>query len=119
MSYLTKTTFYELSEMVDELEMNKTIVFSTEDPDELRYYGLQPCKYNIIYKTKLLFENDYVVVIGLLNGNCTVAKDINILSGGDICDDENRVDGIRSFLEEYYDCYMQKNKCGAVYMVVD
>ena len=117
MSYLTRTTFYELSEMVDELDINEKILFSTEDPDDLRYYKLQPCKYNIVYKTRLLFETDYVVVIGLLNGNHTIAKDINILCGGEICDEENRIDGIRSFLQEYYDNYMQKNKYDSVYII--
>ena len=119
MSYLVKTTFYELSEMVDELDVNGRIIFSTEDPDDLRYYNLQPCKYNIVYKTRLLFESDYVIVVGLLNGNCTIAKDINILSGGDVCNEESRIDGIKSFLEEYYNNHMQKNKHGAVYIVVN
>lgn len=117
MSYLERTTFDELAALVDELEQNDSIVFSTEDPEELAYYNLEPCKYNLIYKSKLLYESDYVITIGLLNGHCTVAKDIYILANGNIEDEDSRIDGIKEFLEEYYEKYMEKNKYGHLYLV--
>ena len=119
MSRLVRTTFEELSALADELEMNDRVIFTTEDPDELEYYDLQPCKYNLIYKSKLLYESDYVIIIGLINGNHTVAKDIHILSNGNVNDEDSRVDGIKSFVEEYYEKYMEKNKDGNVYLILD
>lgn len=117
MSYLLRTTFDELAALADELELNDKIVFSTEDPEELKYYDLEPCSYNLIYKSKLLYESDYVIIIGLINGNCTVAKDINILTQGNIEDEDSRIDGIKEFLEEYYEKYMTKNTNGYVYLI--
>lgn len=117
MSYLLRTTFDELAALADELEINDKIVFSAEDPDELKHYSLEPCKYNLIYKTKLLYESDYVIIIGLIDGHCTVAKDIYILSDGNVEDEDSRIDGIKEFLEEYYEKYMEKNKNGSVYLI--
>lgn len=119
MAYLTKTTFVELATLVDELELNDSVVFSTEDPEELTYYNLQPCKYNLIHKSNLLYESDYVITIGLLNGHCTVAKDIYILTNGNINDEDSRIEGIQEFIEEYYEKYMEKNKNNNVYLVVN
>ena len=112
---MRRTTFDELAALTDELPLNERIVFSTEDPEELIYYELQPCKYNLIYKTKLLHEADYVIVIGLVNGHCTVAKDIYILSNGNISDQDDRIEGIRDFIEEYYEEFCVKNKDGNIY----
>lgn len=117
MAYLVRTTFEELAALADELELNNSITFSTEDPDELAYYRLQPCQYNLIYKTQLLYESDYVITIGLLNGHCTVAKDIYIISNGNVDDEDERIDGIQDFIQEYYENYMEKNKNGFVYLV--
>ena len=119
MSYLVRTTLDELATLADELEIGDNIAFTTEDPDELLYYNLEPCKYNLIYKSKLLYESDYVIVIGLIDGNCTIAKDISILSNGNNEDEDCRVDGIKDFVEEYYEKYMQKNANGFVYLIVD
>jgi hypothetical protein len=119
MSYLTRTTLDEIAALADEMELNDRIVFTTEDPDELEYYKLQPCEYNLIYKAKLLYESDYVIIIGRINGNCTIAKDISILANGDINDEDSRIDGIKDFLEEYYEKYMEKNKDGHVYLILD
>lgn len=119
MTYLTKTTFDELAALTDEMELNERIVFSTEDPKELAYYNLQPCKYNLIYKTQLLYETDYVIVVGRINGCCTIAKDISILSNGNVNDEDSRIDGIKEFLEEYYEKYMEKNNDDNVYLVVN
>ena len=119
MSRLVRTTFDEIATLADELELNDKIVFSTEDPEELKYYGLEPCQYNLIYKTKLLYESDYVVIIGLINGHCTVAKDIYMLSNGNVEDEDERIDGITEFLEDYYEKYMEKNKNGNVYLIID
>ena len=119
MSRLIRTTFDELAALADEMEINDRIVFSTEDPKELEYYKLLPCEYNLIYKSKLLYEENYVIVIGLLNGRRTVAKDIFILSNGNVDDEDSRIDGIKSFVEEYYNKYMNKNKDGFLYLIVD
>lgn len=119
MSYLIETTFSELAYLADELELNDSVTFSTEDPEELKYYNLNPCEYNLIYKTKLLYEENYVIVIGQINGNSTVAKDISILTNGNIDDEDERVDGIRLFVEEYYEKYMNKNKDGKIYLLFD
>ena len=119
MSYLVETTFNELALLADELELNDRVAFSTEDPDELKHYNLNPCEYNLIYKSKLLYESDYVITIGLIDGHCTVAKDIYILANGDIDDEDARVDGIQEFIEEYYQKYMKKNKNEKVYLIVD
>lgn len=119
MSYLSKTTFVELATLVDELELNDSIVFSTEDPKELAHYKLNPCKYNVIFKSKLLYESDYVITIGLIDGHCTVAKDIYILTDGNIDDEDIRIDGIQEFIKEYYEKYMPKNKDKNIYLVVN
>ena len=119
MSYLVETTLDELAAMADELELNDKIIFTSEDPNELKYYKLQPCKYNLIYKSRLLYESDYVVTIGLMNGHYTVAKDIYILSGGNIEDEDSRIDGIKEFLEEYYNKYMEKNKYNKIYLILN
>ena len=118
MSYLVRTTFDELAALTDELELNDSIIFSTEDPEELKHYGLEPCKYNLIYKSKLLYESDYVITIGLLNGHCTVAKDIYILSNGNVGDEDERTDGIKKFIEEYYNEYMPMNKNDNIYLII-
>ena len=119
MSYLAKTTFDELATLADELEIDERIVFSTEDPDELKEYNLQPYKWNVICKTNLLYESDYVILIGLIDGHCTVAKDIYILSNGNIDDEDSRIDGIKDFLEEYCTKYIDKNKDGNIYLVIN
>ena len=118
MAHLTKTTFDEIAALVDEMELNDRIIFSTEDPDELARYNIQPYKWNLIYKSKLLYETDYVIIIGLIDGHCTVAKDIYILANGNVDDEDSRVDGIKGFLEEYYEKYMKKNKDDNVYLVI-
>lgn len=117
MARLIKTTISELALLADELEMNDSVVFSTEDPSELEYYNLQPCKYNLIHKTNMLYEKNYVIAIGLMDGHCTVAKDIYILSNGNVDDEDERIDGIENFIQDYYDKYMVKNKDDAVYLV--
>lgn len=119
MAYLQRTTFDELAALTDELEINDTIVFSTEDPEELAYYNLNPCKYNVIQKINLLYELNYSIVIGLIDGNCTTARDIYILSNGHVDDEDERIDGIKEYIEEYYDKYMPKNENGNVYLVID
>lgn len=117
MSYLVRTTLYEIAAMADEMDIDDTIIFSTEDPDELEHYKLQPCKWNVIKKSKLLYESDYVVIIGLIDGHCTIAKDIYILTDGNINDEDSRIDGIKEFLDEYYEQYMIKNKDNHVYLI--
>lgn len=117
MPYLVKTTFDELAALTDEMDMNDRVVFSTEDPDELAHYNLNPCQYNIIYKAKLLYESDYVITIGLIDGHCTVAKDIYILAKGNVEDEDSRIEGIKTFIEEYYDKYMTKNQRGNIYLI--
>lgn len=119
MARLIRTTLIEIASIADELELDDKLVFSTEDPDELEFYNMQPIKWNVIFKSNLMYENDYSIVIGLIDGRCTVAKDINILAEGNINDEDARIDGINDFLEEYYEKYMQKNKHGTVYLVVD
>ena len=119
MSYLTQTTFEELAALTDELELNDRVIFTTEDPKELANYDLQPCQYNLIYKSKLLYESGYVIIIGLLNGHQTIAKDIYILSNGNVDDEESRIDGIQDLIEEYYEKYMEKNKDGHVYLIIN
>lgn len=116
---MARTTFDELAALIDELPLNNRVVFSTEDPDELIYYKLQPCQYNLIYKSKLLYESDYVIVIGLINGHCTVAKDIYILANGNVSDQDARIEGIRDFIEEYYEEFCEKNKDGNIYLIPD
>ena len=119
MSYLSKTTFDELAVLTDELEIGEQVIFSTEDPDVLHKYQIEPCKYNVIYKTRLLYESDYVILIGLINGNCTIAKDINIISDGKTDDEDIRVEGIKSFIEEYYEKHMLKNENNNIYLILD
>ena len=119
MSYLVETTFNELALLTDEMELHDKIVFSTEDPEELTHYKLEPCEYNLIHKTKLLYEEDYVIVIGRIDGRCTVAKDIYILANEKIDDEDARVNGIQEFVEEYYEKYMNKNKNNKVYLIVN
>lgn len=117
MAYLVKTSIDELAELTDDLFLNDKIVFSTEDPNELEKYGLFPYKYNLIYKSKLLHEKYFVITIGEIAGHCTVAKDIYILSHGNVDDEESRINGVKEFLTEYYEKYMDKNKDGYIYLV--
>ena len=119
MSYLVKTTFDELASLADDLMLNDRIVFSTEDPERLKRYNLEPCEYNLIYKSKLLYESDFVITIGRINGHCTVAKDIYILSNGDIDNEDSRINGVKEFLIEYYEKYMDKNNDGCIYLVAN
>ena len=119
MTHLIRTTLDEIAALTDELELNDSIVFTTEDPDELERYKLKPCKHNIIHKSNLLYESDYVITIGLINGHCTVAKDIYIISNGNVDDEDCRINGIRDFLEEYYEQYMEKNKDNNIYMILN
>jgi hypothetical protein len=118
-AYLTKTTLDELAALTDEMELNDKLIFSTEDPDQLAYDDMQPCQYNLICKTKLMFESDYVVIVGLIDGHCTIAKDIYILANGNVDDEDARIEGITQFLSEYYEKYTEKNKNNAVYLVMD
>ena len=53
MSYLNRTTLDEIAVLADEMELNDRIAFTTEDPDELERYKLQPCEYNLIYKNSI------------------------------------------------------------------
>lgn len=116
MKTLFKTTIYELAMYTDELEMEDSIVFTTEDPEELEHYKLNPTQYNIIRKTRIFFEDDYVIAIGLLDGKCTLAKDISILTNGNIDDEDERIDGIEKFIQEYYDNYAPKNGTKEIYL---
>lgn len=118
MSYLVRTTFHELALLADEMEVNDKVIFSTEDPEFLKKYGLLPCEYNLIYKSKLLYEEDYVIIIGRVDGHYTVAKDIYILANGDVDDEDARIDGIQKFVEEYYNDYMDKHGHDKVYLIV-
>lgn len=117
MSNLIRTTLCELATLADEMEINERIIFTTEDPDELKHYNLEPCQYNLIYKSKLFYEEDYVIIIGRINGHHTMAKDIYILSNGNINSEDDRIDGIEKFLEEYYEKYMDKNKYDYIYII--
>ena len=119
MAHLVRTTIDELAMLADELEMNGIVRFSTEDPDELSYYNLSPSEYNLIYKSKIFYESDYVITIGLLDGHCTMSKDIYILANGNVDDEDSRIDGITTFILEYYEEYMKKNKSNDVYLIVD
>jgi hypothetical protein len=115
---LQKTTLYEIAAYTDELQFGERLIFSSEDPDELEYYELEPVQYNVIMKTKLLYDQDYVILIGRINGHTTIAKSISILVD-DIDNEDERIEAITEFLKEYYEKYMEKNKDGQVYFVVD
>lgn len=117
MAHLVKTTLIELATFTDEMDIGDRIVFSTEDPDDLKYFNMEPYKWNLIYKTNLLYESDYTIIVGLIDGHCTVAKDIYILSNGNINDEDSRIEGIYGFLKEYYEQYMEKNKNDYIYLV--
>ena len=119
MSCLVQTTCYELAVLTDELDIGNSIVFTTEDPDELAYYQLKPCKYNVIYKSKLLHEKKYSVIIGLINGCCTMSKDIHIITNGNVDDEDTRLEGMQNFIEEYYENYMTKNQKNCIYLIVN
>ena len=117
---LQRTTLYEIASYADELRIGEKIVFTSEDPDELEYYELEPVQYNVIMKTRLLYEDDddYVILIGRIRGKTTIAKSISILVD-DIYDEDERIDAMEEMLEEYYEKYMEKNKAGQVYFVLD
>ena len=76
---MIRTTFDELATLTDELPLNGRLIFSTEDPEELTYYKLQPCKYNLIYKSKLLYESDYVTVLFAIIDRTTTGADVKIV----------------------------------------
>ena len=38
---------------------------------------------------------------------------------GNIDDEDSRIDGIKEFLEEYYEKYMEKNKNGYIYLILN
>lgn len=120
MSYLVRTDFDELAKLGDKLKLNEKIIFTSEDPEELAYYELEACQYNVIFKTNILREvDDYVIVLGNIMGNTTIAKSMNILTNGDMDNKEIRLNVLKEFIMEYYDKYMEKNKDNAVYLLFD
>lgn len=116
---MIKITIEELAKMTDNLELGQKIIFTSEDPDELEYYEVEPVQYNIIWKINAIYEKYYTVFIGRIDGYSTVAKNIYILTHGDVDDDNSRVDGITDFIKEYYDNYMEKNKLDNIYLIID
>lgn len=117
MAQLLKTTFNTLAEIVDEMELGDRIAFSTEDPEFLEEYNLQPCQYNVICKSKLIYEMNYVIIVGRIDGNSTIAKDISIITNGEVYNKHSRLKGISNFIKEYYENYMPKNKLEAIYLI--
>ena len=117
---LQRTTLYEIAATADELQIGEKLIFSSEDPDELEYYNMPAVQYNVIMKTRLLYEDedDYVVLIGRIRGKTTIAKSMSIMVD-DIYNEDKRIDALEEFLEEYYEKYMEKNKDGYVYFVLD
>ena len=114
---MLRTTIDELAALTDELPLDGKIVFTTEDPDELKFYEMQPSEYNVIGKTNLMYESYYVIMIGRIGDHCTVAKDIYLLADGNVSDEDDRIEGIRSFLEEYYNIHCTPNEKNQIYMI--
>lgn len=114
---LIRTTFDEIAAYADELNIGEKIVFTSQDKDLLEYYDVEPSQYHILVKMKIMYESDYVFAIGCLDGNTTIAKDINIIADGNVDDEDDRIDGLKDFVEEYYEKYMDKNDKGTIYFI--
>lgn len=110
---LVRTTFDEIAAHVDELECGEKIVF-TSDPS---IGQTETTQYHIIVKMQIMYESDYIIAVGRLYGNTTIAKDINIIADGNADDEDERIEGLKGLLQEYYDKYMDKNAEGTIYFI--
>ena len=119
MAYMLKTTIKELTMLVDDMSLNNKLVFSTEDPEFLEAHDMPPFEYNMIGKTKLFFEKDYVVVIGRMCGRTTMAKDINILTNGNVENKEIRINAIEGFIKEYCEKHLSIKEDDDIYLVMN
>lgn len=110
---LVRTTFDEIAAYVDELECGEKIVFTSEFP----LGQTEITQYHIIVKMQIMYESDYIIAVGRLYGNNTIAKDINIIADGNADDEDGRIEGLKELLQEYYDKYMDKNEEEAIYFI--
>ena len=110
---LVRTTFDEIAAYADELECGEKIVF-TSDPS---IGQTETTQYHIIVKMQIMYESDYIIAVGRLYGNTTIAKDINIIADGNADDEDERIEGLKGLLQEYYDKYMDKNAEGTIYFI--
>lgn len=119
-TYLVRTTFDEIASLADDMGFNERIIFTSEHPDELDYYDLSPSQYTYIHKEKIFHEKYFSYIIGRINGYYTLAKSISVLvEDADVDSEDVRISGIKQFLIEYYEKYMDKNKDNTVYFIVD
>lgn len=116
---MLKTDFYKLASDIEKAPMGKSMTFTSEAPEDLEYYELEPSEYNVIWKTNAFKEEYYIIIIGRALGHTTVAKDIYILTNGNVNDKSCRINGIAQFLKEYYQLYMKNNKTNDIYRIID
>ena len=120
-SFLELTTFDEIAEDLDELSLYEQLLFCSLDPDELKKRNLNPYEYYIIEKVRFNFQeyNNCTVLIRYMTGEYIEAKSMDILSGNELDDYDMRQRGIREFLKEYCEKYMDKNKDNKIYYYHD
>lgn len=116
-SFLELTTFDEIAEDLDDLSLYEQLLFCSLDPDGLKELNLNPYEYYIIEKVRFNFQeyNNCTVLIRYMTGEHMEAKSMDILAEGELDDYDLRQRGIREFLKEYYEEYMDKNKDNKIY----
>lgn len=117
MFYLTKTSFEEISEDLDNIPLYYPLFISSLNPEELKKLNLEPYEYWIVEKVHFEFQKDeeYSVLIRYMSGSHVELKGIDILSDQNVNDYDLRQYGMRTFIEEYYEKHMQKNSAKEIY----
>lgn len=115
--YLVKTSFYEIATYVDELKFYEEYYISSQDKKELEENNEIPSEYYTIGKIHFAFQDsdDYSIIIKRMDGTKSEIKSIDILSEGNIEDEDERIYGIENFLMEYYEKNMPKNSFNDIY----
>lgn len=115
--YLVRTTFDEIAADTDELELYEEYYFSSQDPNELKRNSEEPSEYYTIGKVHFDFQDsdDYSILIKRMDGSKVELKSIDVLSEGNVEDEDERIYGIRDFIEEYYAKNMFKNSSNNIY----
>lgn len=115
--YLVRTTFDEIAADTDELKLYEEYYFSSQDKDELEKNGEEPSEYYTIGKVHFDFQDfdSYSILIKRMDGSKVALKSIDILSEGKLDDEDERIWGIKDFLEEYYENNMTKNPRNDIY----
>lgn len=116
-NYLVRTTFDEIAAYTDESELYEEYYFSTQDKNELEKNNEEPSEYYTIGKVHFDFQDfdNYSILVKKMDGTQVELRSIDVLSEDRSDDEDERIFGIKHFLEEYYERNMPKNPTNDVY----